>query len=1050
MRNLLTFLFSISCLLALAQKSYRLENITVEDGLSQSGVTSLVQDQMGYLWVGTQDGLNRYDGQSFKTYRNIKSDSGSIVKNLITYLLVDNEKNLWVATLGYLSKYNPSTDTFSNYRLAINGVKVSPEVYIWQIAEYSPGVIALSTNEGFFHFNTKQNQFFTQDDFKQTQGKPVIAFFKTKTKGDFVIGNTYTWQLLPGTKEWKYSTAEIDRVFYLPSHDQIYASNKSALMKYVSLGKWESDKRFKYLPSYIQMRDMVNGDMWLAYDDHILIYDKQGNLRDEISSFEIVGSARNPIRALYQTRDGVIWIGTLGHGLKKYNPRSNQFGYLGTSNSNSLRLRQNYVDAIYTTNDTILYVATLDGIDRLDLEAKKSIPLSAPGRIRHIITDEAGELWFLNEDEAWLLKGNRFISAGLSQHQNIKLYPKTKRALIAGGRIKLLNDGKWKYLLDEISSDDVQELQVFGDTVWVGFGATAASPLSLYNFSNRKLIKQFTNHPNDESSIQAAGGIKCIFRDSKGRTWIGTGGNGLFLYHPNLNKFTHYTVENGLPNNVVYGILEDQDHNLWLSTNKGLCKFNPETLQIQNFDVFDGLQSNEFNTGAFFKSKSGRLYFGGINGVTYFDPRTITTGNTISKATITGYYVKGKQLTNYADFLKATDTTSYFTLKYNERDFGFDFITIGFSLPARASYRYMLENYDNQWHDIGSLQHINFTNIQPGRYIFKVKASDSHGNWQTEATSLPIIIDAPLWRKPWLWISIFLIALVVLPGFYYARISSLKKKAIQLEQIVANRTNEIQQQKKEIASQNKELLNQATILEEKNKELEKAKSLLELEVKFIQQKQLLISTVQIQEEERKRISRDLHDELGAVLSIARMHIVQLRDSGKTESETNTNLQEAFNLTETALATMRRISHELMPPLLDQFGLIKTIQSIVKQINDAQSIKATFNCADDSARWPMLIELGLYRVCMELINNTLKHAKASHINIQLINTSEVITLIYSDNGVGLSGASEKGKGFTNIETRVIIMGGVFEIAQNMSKGFSANIKIPLTSPETKNV
>ncbi len=1043
MRFILFFLTWFASLVSLAQKTYRFEDLSINEGLSQSGVTCLVQDEIGYLWVGTQDGLNRYDGQTFKIYRNRQSDSLSIVKNLITHLFVDVEKNLWVATLGYLSKYNPSTDTFSNYKLAIDGVAMNPEVYIWSVAEYSPGVIALSTNEGFFHFDIRRKQFFLQDEFKQIVGKPVVAFFKTKAKGNFVIGNTFTLQKLPGVKDWMYSPAEILGAFYLPAQDQVYTFFKSLLLKYVSPGKWEVDYRFKYWASYVQMHNMTNGDMWLAWDDHILIYDKQGNLNDKISSFEIVGSASNPIRALYQTRDGVIWIGTLGYGLKKYNPRANQFGYLGTSSNSTLRLRQNYVDAIYTNNDTIIYVSTPDGIDVVDLSAKKSIPLSAPGRIRHIMTDEAGELWLLNEDEAWLLKGDKFISAGLSQHRDIKLYPKIKRAIIAGARIKLLNYGKWEFLFDEISSYDVQELQVYGDTVWVGFGATAPNPLNLYQFSTRKRIKQFYNHPNDDSFIQAAGGIKCVFRDSKKRMWIGTGGNGLCLYHPEQDKFTHYRVEDGLPNNVVYGILEDNDGNLWLSTNKGLCKFNPETRQMQNFDVFDGLQSNEFNTGAFFKSKSGRMYFGGINGVTYFDPQKINTGNPVSKATITGYYVNGKQITNYEDFLKKTDTTSYFTLKYSERDFGFDFITIGFSLPARARYRYMLENYDNQWHDIGSLQHINFTNIQPGSYTFKVKASDSYGNWQEEATLLPIVIDAPLWRKPWLWILISLAALMVLPGFYYVHIHSLKNRAIQLEKIVADRTIEIQQQNKEIAFQNATLLEQAAMLKEKNLELEQTKDLLELEVKFFHQQKLLKTSIETLDEERKRISQDLHDELGAVLSIARMHIVRVRDLyAKGMGNLEPNLLEVFKLTEAALATMRRISHELMPPTLNEFGLIKTIESTMQQINEAQKLKVMFETPDVSMRWPMTVELNLYRIFMELVNNTLKHSQAKQIEMVLRQDADTLLFTYQDDGSGIRNQKTDGRGLSNIEMRVTTMGGTFRIDKNRSNGFYSIIHIPV--------
>ncbi len=211
--------------------------------------------------------------------------------------------------------------------------------------------------------------------------------------------------------------------------------------------------------------------------------------------------------------------------------------------------------------------------------------------------------------------------------------------------------------------------------------------------------------------------------------------------------------------------------------------------------------------------------------------------------------------------------------------------------------------------------------------------------------------------------------------------------------------------------------------------------------KYLYDRQLLISTVQTQEDERKRIAQDLHDELGAVLSIARMHIVQIQEE-EGKNNLQAGLQQACSLTESALATMRRISHELMPPQLEQFGLIKTLRAIATQTNDARQIKIELIADDDSQRWPVAVERGLYRVCMEMVNNTIKHANAKHIRIQLIQNHEHILFTYSDNGKGLPENYNPGQGFRNMEARVNILGGNLQINNHHGGGFNASLHIPL--------
>ena|GEM_PF-5455445 len=1045
-RLLLTFL-ALTSRVGYAQKTYRFESITVNEGLSQSSVTSIAQDALGYLWIGTQDGLNKYDGYSIKVYRNKEGDSTSLAKNYVSKILVDNQNTIWIATLGHLSKYNLATDGFTNYQLAVAGVSISPNVFIWDIFHGRDGRLVLSTTTGLIHFDPSTGKFQVEKEFLSSFGKVVYSYYETRSKGAWIFLMRTILHRAPGSKDWNSKQIVGHRSYYDKHSDQLFCyvdvSGKSSLLKYDSSGIWVEWTAFEKHLLSLEICFTSSGNIWVATDSGIFIYEPSGRLQTSIKAIEISTTDVNQAKAICESRDGVIWLGTNGYGLKKYNPQTNQFNYVGSSATSSMHLSHAYVDAIYTDDDTTLYVTTPNGLDVLNLVTKSFRQFPQQARIRRIVRDQ-GQLWLCGTEDLLLFKSNQFIDTHLHNIDKITPYPASRMAFAGDGKIYLLDHGKKEYLLKQPSLTDITALHIIGDTLWVGTGP-GTSQVKVFNFRTRQLLIDFSNDPLDNKSLPSGGGIKCIFQDSKKRIWIGSTA-GLIRYNSVEKNFVHFTEKDGLPNNTIYGILEDDQHNFWLSTNKGLCEFNPETKKIRNFEAFDGLQSNEFNTGAVFKSKSGTMYFGGVNGVTYFNPKEISTSSSIPQSAISGFYVDNKLISNYSDYIsedKGKDTP-LFSLQYTERDFGFDVVSIGFSLPGRIHYRYMLENYDHEWQAIGNIRHVSFTNIPPGDYKFKVQSSDPYGNWEAKGATVALAIHSPFWRRSGVWITAAFAIFFITLSIYYLRIRQLKNRASALKKIVDARTMEIQKQKEEIATQNEELLQQAIFLEEKNKELEKAKGLLEIEMKYLHQRQLLKSSIDVQEEERKRIAQDLHDELGAVLSIARMHLVQIQEQQGKGVDLNSGLQQARTLTESALATMRRISHELMPPQLEKFGLVKTLQAIVTHTNAVKQIDLELRANDDLPRWSMPVELGLYRVCMEMINNTLKHAHAKNIRIQLKQYANEILYVYEDDGHGLPENYTSGHGFKNIEARVNIMGGTITMGNHFSGGFHASLTMPVPS------
>lgn len=1043
-RCLVLIVLVMACTKSFSQKSYRFESISVEDGLSQSSITSLAQDESGYLWIGTQDGLNKYDGYTCKVYRHKSSDTTSLVTNYVTDILIDNNNIIWVATLGHLSRYEPTTDGFINYPLTAESFSGNTNAYIRNIFHSRDGSLVLSTSGGVIHFDPATEKFTIREAFRGLLHKDAHNYYETKTQGDWIFLKDLSCHRLSEQQPWTAHAMAGERSFYDVHTDKLYfysytSSDPEAdtyLLKYET-ARWVQWLTLKLSGRTSELGFLADGDIWFATDEGISIYDSKGQLQSFIAAHEILTNPRNYLKAIYQTRDGVVWLGTNGYGLKKYNPLTNQFGYLGTGGNPRLRLANNYIDAIYTANDTVVYVTTPAGLDVLDLYRKTSLHVDTPVRIFKIKPDEQGNLWLLGIEDIWLLRNNALIAPQNLTKAEARSYTQLRKAFVGNGKISILENGKRTSLLKESLKFNITVLEVIGDSLWIGM-EPGTTPVMLADLKTRKLV-DFTLA--DSLKDPSGSGVKCIVRDSKKRIWIGSNGSGVSQYNPDNQSLTSFTENDGLPNNVIYGILEDDNHNLWMSTNNGLCEFNPDTRQVRNFEASDGLQSNEFNTGASFKSKSGAMYFGGVNGVTFFHPKDINTQSPIPHSVIAGYYVNNTLLTDYSDYVTVSGGKSVFKLTAGKHDFGFDFVSVGFSLPGRTKYRYMLENYDQQWHDVGNLQHINFTNIPPGQYVFRVKSSDPHGNWEHDGASIVVLVDAPFWKKPVTWLIAILILSAVAGVSYVARIASLKRNAVRLSKIVEQRTLEIQQQSKAIASQNEELLSQAAVLEEKNTELEKAKGLLEIEVKYLHQRQLLKSSIAGQEEERRRISQDLHDELGAILSISRMHLVQLQEQKSTDPLAG--LQEARSLTESAIAAVRRISHQLMPPQLETFGLVKTLEAVAAQLNQAKQVSIELEADDAITRLPVPVELGLYRICMELINNTLRHAGANTIRMQLKYEQGVLLLKYEDDGKGLPTDKPflEGLGFKNIEARINTLGGTIALF-GQRKGFYALVKLPV--------
>jgi len=326
-------------------------------------------------------------------------------------------------------------------------------------------------------------------------------------------------------------------------------------------------------------------------------------------------------------------------------------------------------------------------------------------------------------------------------------------------------------------------------TLWIG------TYIGLNKFdSGSGTFVRYLNDPSDPNSL-SDNRIWSIYEDEKGYLWLGTNG-GLNKFDKTTGKFIHYTEKDGLPNNVVYGILNDRDENLWLSTNKGIAKFDIKTESFINYDVRDGLQGNEFNPGAYYRTRDGKLYFGGENGLNSFYPQRIKNNPHIPPIVLTGF----KKFNNSVVLDTTISEINSLNLSYRENFFAFEFAALDFTFPEKNSYAYKLEGFDTEWIMSGNRRYASYTNLDGGDYVFRVKGSNNDGVWNHEGRSINIYISPPFWQTWWFKIVSAIFTLVLLLGTYKYRINRMREQQAKLETSVNEKTKELKEKYDRLSS----------------------------------------------------------------------------------------------------------------------------------------------------------------------------------------------------------------------------------------------------------
>ena len=840
---------------------FKFTHLSLEDGLSQTTVQSIIQDSRGFMWFGTQDGLNRYDGYNFVVYRNDPSDLTSLGDNRIRAIVEDTSGILWIGTeAGGLNKYDPGTDTFIRYRHDPGNPNSLKNNRVWSIWQDEAGFLWLYMDEGWLTQFDPKSETFTHYQFAPPEltnpatGQNIKAIYQDRS------GIIWLSHDEEGLVSFNPKTGKFTHFLHDPADAttigpgdvlNVYEDNAGNLWISTEGGglnlldrESEQFTHFLYDPddpyslsdsTSRQVFQDRTGTYWVATAKGLNLFDPRTGqfIRYQKDPTNPYALSDDNLDTIYEDRGGVLWLGTNGGGINKLDLGGIQFTHYRNLPDNPNSLSTSYIYSIYEDQDGILWVGGDDGalnrfdrannqVTRYEPDAENPDALNESWSVSAIYEDSTGVFWVGTYDG-----GLHTFDRKTEQFQRYLHNPDEPHSIASdvilsiyedsAGTLWIGTDGGglnrfdrqtgvfYHYLSDPGDLNNLHPGMVRGIYEdQFGFLWLTSWIEGLTRFDPK--TEQFVNYRHDPDNPQSLsrGEVYVVHEDHKGTLWIGTS-SGLDQFDRLTETFRHYTEEDGLPNSVIYAIMEDASGNLWVSTNKGVSKFDPRTETFHNYNVFDGLQSDEFNQNAFFHSDSGEMFFGGINGLNAFYPEQITNNPYRPPVILTDFQLFNQSVAIGKDSIlqRAIWDTEHIKLNYDQDVFSLSFAALSYAAPEENRYRYKLEGFDANWNEVDARRRFaTYTSIPPENYIFRVQGANEDGIWNEEGVSLSIIITPPWWGTWWFRILVGLVVVGLAVAGYTYRVRSLQQRTAELEIQVAERTRELQTAKEQAETAN--------------------------------------------------------------------------------------------------------------------------------------------------------------------------------------------------------------------------------------------------------
>jgi len=979
------FLLGLSVAVSAQKKQVRFQHYTTDDGLSQNMIDCMLKDHKGFMWFGTWNGLNRFDGYTFVCYKQNSSDPYSLSNNFVRSICQDANHNIWIGTRNGLNLYLYRQDKFIRYFAGkdsvsicsneINVVYYDSQGYLW-IGTARNGLDRLTLDKDSRILSIKH--FGAGPSDTQLSSNSILCLYEDGQHNLWVGTEA-------GLNRYNYRTHTFVKLFSSPSDAGSLSSNVVNTLfedRYGDLwigtefglnrihhSNYRIEQYFfdpdnPYSLPHNVVRDIVEdlkGNLIIGTLGGIAIFDRENNrfINYKHTLHNKFGLNNDFVNCLLSDAEGNLWIGTEKGGINHYNVFQHQFEFFENEMGNPNSLSYNTINSIFE-DENFLWIGTAGG--GLNVYHKKQQKfyhfrhdVHRPASISSdfvsaVYKDRQGNVWIgtwgqgLNMlKKGQELSGNfvhftangqpgslvsAFVSS-ITQDSHGRLFVGT----LGGLSIK---DAQ-KHIFQTFTGKGAEPIERIGclqfdiqENLWIGTenGLFQIIPaqngmidpyLSTYNV--------YRNVPGDKYSL-SGNYIISICSDRMGRMWLGTYGNGLNLMIPSENaktiRFVAYDETDGISSNVIYGILPDREGNLWLSTDNGLTRFNPDKKIVKCYYESDGLLNNQFYWSAYFCNSDGKMYFGGMNGLTAFFPEQIKDDPNPPRIVYTDFKIfntsvrVGQKYFGKISLPQAISETEELILSYKANEFSLEFSALHYNQPSKNQYLYKLEGFDQNWNQVDARRRFAvYTNLKGGKYTFWVKAANNDGVWNNQPAKINIRVIPPFWATWWFRGMMIVLLITTVIAYNRIRLYTLERQKQKLERLVEQRTALIEQQKQE-------LYRQATLLSETNRELIQRQQLIEgqktqLEVQnaeIIEQRNRLMELnkkVQLSQKQQLKLFTHISHEFRTPLTLILSPVEQLLTE-KLPAQIHNQLQTIYK-------NAQRLLH-----LVDQIMELRKIES----------------------------------------------------------------------------------------------------------------------------
>ncbi|HEX5155422.1 MAG TPA: two-component regulator propeller domain-containing protein [Parafilimonas sp.] len=987
---------SCSCF---AQNDFKFESFTTESGLSENMVYAVYQDSKGYLWIGTHDGLNRYDGYNFKKFRHEPVDKNSLPDNTVMDICEDGQNNLWLAGHDGFCRFNVAENTFTNF---IPDTYYAPFSQVISLDKFEMmlkhGEILyrvkndISIKERLTCTDSTKKIFVGDIGYKGT----FSSLYKSKEGNIFIAKNinslVYIWQYDRSTRGFVlFKKIQVDKKISDAKIDACVISGNECWLAFEDVGIIRTDIAAGNI-SYSYYFDSTEAgiiklfiddenNVWTGTDKTLLFYDRRPGSTKVIRHNEFPGSVNSDlIQTIYQDRTGIIWIGT-SNGINKLNPLQRKFKHL-TAKGDDAVLLEDFVLGIYPQPNNCLRIFYNDGAGERhfsDLDASFNL-------IKHYAINKYDTDKWLKESVIkysgkisdnlfrnikFLLSKNDLTNRKKNDDIPVLVVNDTGLYITSGWRMQNLTEQSYVY-----NGSLIIYSEILGDEIWF---ATSGDGLTCYDTHLRKLTRY------NVSSLNAgninSNDVTCFLIETNGNMWVATKSGGLNYFNRQNKKFIHYTQVDGLCNNSIYCMVKDNNNCLWLGTSNGLSCFNLSTKKFKNYKRSEGLINDEYNRNSACRLANGTIVMGGTNGIDYFHPDSLINKKIKPQVQITGLTINNKPLFEKTNL----------SLKHDENYVTIQFAGLDFTNPSSNQFIYKLEGADKGWINSGSVHFASYSNLRPGKYHFEVKAMNSDGTWSDIPAEYNFTIT-PAWYQTW-WFQAGIL-IITITGIYFFIRYYIKTK--------------------------------------------------------LQQQKMLLEKQQAIQSERLRISSELHDDLGSGLSTIRLISEMMKDA----SGDNTISSQLHKISDSSKELVQKMN-EIVWALNINNDNLQSLLAYIRQyaVKTLDDMGISCNVAI-SESVPVLTIAGIERrmiflMVKECIHNIIKHSKATQVMIE-ITLQENISIKIADDGIGFA-PGENGVhhfGIINLKQRAKQLNGSIEWLQN--NGTTVYIQIPLSSISHKSV